>query len=410
MQNLWLGSQLYIGKAEQERFSITAIQERIARAREQAQLDALAIWVEDAPEIFDQVVRFCRECGIEAYLWFPVLADVNGYRIKEEDLVVTCAGQKGVGSIGRWPQLGTNGEDFLFICPNKPDALENVFAGFQQAIQHPDLMGVMLDRIRYPSAANGFETLFTCFCESCCDKFEKAQGGSLLHYKDKVAVFLDRLQNCANGALYDRDDFRATWEVAGLQPFTNFRNSNIFDLVKKFSAAARVRGLKVGLDLYSVSIASLVGQDYPLLSPLCDWIKPMSYCHAVGPAALPLETYCLWQALEISCPALKSPQGVLEKLLGVSLPEKKENLLRDGIYEEFFGLEMKKIQALPIGRTKVFAGIEAVQNPIFNIHIDEKILKRYLSSLHSSPDGFMASWNLMYIPDENLKVLRNQGS
>jgi hypothetical protein len=106
---------------------------------------------------------------------------------------------------------------------------------------------------------------------------------------------------------------------------------------------------------------------------------------------------------------LDHPKEILENLLGVSLPEKKENLLRDGIYEEFFGAEMKKIQAMPLGRTKVFAGIEAVQNPLFKIHIDAEILRRYLNSLSANPDGFMASWNLLYIPDENLKILRAYG-
>jgi hypothetical protein len=254
---------------------------------------------------------------------------------------------------------------------------------------------------------NGFETLFTCFCEECCEKFQKTFDGSLLHFKETVAVFLDALQHVPPHPLASRDGFMTLWETAGLGSFSDFRCASIFEAVKKFSDAARGRGLKVGLDLYSASLAALVGQDYALLSPLADWIKPMAYCHAVGPAALPLETYCLWQALQICCPGLPNPKQVLEELLGVSLPENREDLLEHGLSETVFGAEMKKIQAMALGQTKVFAGIEAVQNPLFRIHIDAEILGRYLKALQARPDGFMASWNLLYIPDENLKLLRS---
>ena len=60
-------------------------------------------------------------------------------------------------------------------------------------------------------------------------------------------------------------------------------------MVSELAGEVRAAGKTVGLDLFTPAIAPLVGQDYGLLAPLSDWVKPMSYCHAKGPAGLPLE-------------------------------------------------------------------------------------------------------------------------
>lgn len=54
-------------------------------------------------------------------------------------------------------------------------------------------------------------------------------------------------------------------------------------------AVIRRHGGKIGFDLFSPGLAPLVGQDYTALARLADWIKPMCYRVAVGPAGLRLE-------------------------------------------------------------------------------------------------------------------------
>ena len=86
----------------------------------------------------------------------------------------------------------------------------------------------------------------------------------------------------------------------------DFKKRSIARIVERFSEQARGRGLQVGLDLYSYSLAPLVGQDYELLSRAGDWIKPMTYCRAIGPAGLPLELACLLEAFQALMPAAGS--------------------------------------------------------------------------------------------------------
>jgi hypothetical protein len=193
-----------------------------------------------------------------------------------------------------------------------------------------------------------------------------------------------------------------------LEQFFDFRNRNIFEAVKRFSEYARSKNKHVGLDLYTPSLAPFVAQDYMLLSQCCDWIKPMSYCHVIGPAGVPLEISCLIQALEELCPNLHEQDIVqfFERVLQVPLPKSGEAILARGIPEEFVARELEKIDQLQLSDDLgIYPGIEAVKNPHFSLTIDQHILEKYLSHIQPKADGVIASWNVLYIPDENWKIM-----
>lgn len=380
----------------------------IRRARELAGIDGLMIWTDGELPLYRALARACRDCGVAPYLWFAVLADVQGLSFPESDLQLRFDGARGHGRIGAWAGLGTGGESFLFLCPNRAEPLQRVFQAYLRLLEGADFDGVMLDRIRYPSAVNGFESLFGCFCPDCEREYAALFGAPLSRMREAAAAFLARLQGLSWSQAEGWRSFARLWQEAGLEELFEFRRRSIARLVRRFAAAARERGLKVGLDLYSYSLSPLVAQDYGELAGSADWLKPMSYCHAVGPAGLPLEAACLLDGLASLCPRLAPDQvhRLVQNLLGWELPQPRERLLGEGLSESTLGIELDRIAAdRSLGRTPILAGIEAVHLPEFGVRITPEVLGRYLAEAASRPVGLVASWNLPDIPEENLRAL-----
>jgi hypothetical protein len=380
----------------------------IQRARELAGIDGLMLWTGGGPARYRSLVRTCRDCGVAPYLWFAVLADVQDLRFAESDLQLRFDGARGHGRIGAWAGLGAGGESFLFLCPNREEPLRRVFQAYLGLLEGAGFEGVMLDRIRYPSAVNGFESLFGCFCPDCEREFAARFAAPLSGMRQAAAAFLARLRDLGWSQVEGWRSFPRLWQEAGLEALGEFRRGSVTRLVRRFAAAARERGLKVGLDLYSYSLSPLVAQDYGELAPSADWLKPMSYCHAVGPAGLPLEAACLLDGLTRLCPRLAPEEvhALVQNLLGWELPRPRERLLGEGLAESTLGLELDRIAADPaLGRTPVLAGVEAVRLPEFGVRITPEVLDRYLAQTSSRGVGLVASWNLPDIPEENLRVL-----
>jgi hypothetical protein len=413
-----ISTQLFIGAQARKDFSLEQIKQRIASAKKYANIQRVMIWVDEpkqrlpesleTPGVFQDIVQICRAYDIETYLWFPMLADIPGYDAPEEALVASYTDNRGYGEIGRWEQLGAGDEKFLFLCPNNIPESAWVFRLYKNLVDLVDFNGVFLDRIRYPSCTNGFESLFTCFCDFCQEKFAARYGVALHSFKPKIADFVESLKQITAQELHKYDRLESLWQSAGLDRFFEFRNQNIAAAVKKFSEYARSKHKQVGLDLYTPSLAPFVSQDYQLLSQYCDWMKPMSYCHVIGPAGAPLEICCIIQALEMFCPNVSERDLIefFERVLGVTLPKSKQAILAQGIPETFVAKELAKIRNLPLPENiRIYPGVEAVKNPHFALNIDRDILERYLVQIQPYAPGFIASWNLLYIPDENWEII-----
>ena len=356
------------------------------------------------------IVQLCHEHDVSPYLWFPVLADIPGYEVQEKECVVSYQNERGYGNVGRWEKLGEGDEKFLFACSNNKPAVENIFRIYKNLVGQVDFDGVFLDRIRYPSCTNGFESLFTCFCDFCQTKFSTLYEMSLEPYRQKIADLLDKLKQLSAQELNRYHRLESLWDGIGLETFFEFRNTNVYERVNTFVDYARSKDKQVGLDLYTPSLASFVSQDYRLLSQGCDWIKPMSYCHVIGPAGVPLEICCLIQALQELCPTISERDLIrfFERVLEVPLPESKQEIVRLGIPEEFVARELEKITQLQLPENvEIHPGIEAVKNPHFDLNITEEILRGYLMPIQQDADGVIASWNILYIPDENWEIMED---
>ncbi len=409
MSRPWIATQLFVGRRELRELGVEGIERSIRDAREIAGVDALAIWPCEDPALLEKLSLTARQCGIQPYLWFPLLADPPGRKVLPGELVQLFDGGRGHGKSGAWEGLRGGQEDFLFACPNNPEYLEEALRVFQGLVERMQPAGVMLDRIRFPSPANGFEALFSCFCPRCRARFEAETGRPLSLMRDYARLFFGAIVTLHVAGLSSKwRSADAVWSSAGLGELAAFRARSICSAAGRLAEKARALGLKVGLDLFSPSLAGLVGQDYKALAGICDWMKPMTYCRAVGPAGLPLEISCLRRALRVLCPGRKEegPSGILSALLGWELPPTEQELLDRGLPVNIIASELESLRGLGLPpEVGIHAGIEAVRNPEFRIDVTAEILEASLAQARGRCQGIVASWNVLYIPKDNLARL-----
>ena len=405
MKKIWIGSQIFI--EEKNKLSFGDLKKLIFDGKKYLNLSSLMLWANNDYRLYENFIRICKEFEIESYLWVPILSDIPDYKISEEQLTLNYDGSCGYGETGLWRNPHQEKENFLFICPNNESAINSLFKLFKKTVDNFDFDGVFLDRIRYSSGTNGIESLFSCFCEYCKRKFYYKYNLPLNEYIKKFEGLLDNFKKITNEDIKKWPSFEYIWELFGIKKFMDFKNFNVYDIVKKFSDYARYKSKKIGADLYSLSLSKIVSQDYKMLQNCCDWIKPMMYCHAIGPAGIPLEIFCLINAFKIINNNLdeKNLLKLFENFIGIELPESLNILLEEGIPEEFLSVEIKKIENLGLsGKLKIYPGFETVKIPGLCV-IDERILGNYIEQIYDKAEGFIASWNLLDIPESNLKLI-----
>lgn len=409
MKRKWMGSQIVLNNVDNSLLQKKDyLRKKLSLAKDFFGLDTLIIWPNGNKKNLDLIKKICSDFNINTYLWYPILADISLFRIRPEQAVETFNGLQGYGIKGRWNQLGQEGEDFFFLCPNNQRIIGKIFTHYQEQISEGYFDGVFLDRIRFPSPANGLENLFTCFCQSCQDEFYVNYHEDLNNYRTMVKDIIKEIQTINLNDLANYNSFSDILIKDNLKKFFIFRKQSIYQITKKFADEAKRKGKLVGLDLFAPSLASLVAQDYQLLAKTCDWLKPMVYCHTTGPAGLPLELYCFIRALLDINQNLNENKLLQEfsRLLGVPLPGNINSLLKNGIPENIIYYEVQRIKNFNLPKkVSIHIGLEAVQIPGI-ANINSSILEKYLSSvMEIGIDGIVISWDLLKIPDENLKVV-----
>ncbi len=406
MQKTWIAVQVPAGR---DGSSTSEPERSLGRARELARADAVILQPAADLGLTARQVSAARKVGLEVLLWFPVLADNPGDRAPGSAPTRNADGSFGHGKSGAWQGLVGGEESFLFRCPNDAGNLAAVRGTLQSLLDSLDVDGVMLDKIRFPSPSNGLEALFCCFCESCRASFEQATGLSMDEVSRKCVALLGLLRSRGSSALASGwTDPGSFWKAAGVPELAAFRARSVTAAARELALLVRSRSLSVGLDLFSPSLAPLVGQDYEVLSGLCDWLKPMTYRAAVGPAGLPLEIASLWKALqEIDARGNgESARALLERVYPWGLPARECDLLKYGFSASVISSELLSLRRLRLAPgTKVHAGVEAVQMPQFGIHITTSDLEASLQAAGSLADGIVVSWDLRHIPEENLRLI-----
>ena len=409
MKKKWIGTQIVLNNIPSNYLHKNDnLKRKLAKAKESLDLDALIVWPDLHKKSLDLVREICKDFEIKTYLWYPVLADILVFKIEQEQAVEAFDGLYGYGKNGCWDKLGEGEEDFLFLCPNDEQNIRKIFNQYQNKIVESGFDGVFLDRIRFPSPSNGLETLFSCFCKSCQNKFHSTYGEDLENYRYQAKAVFEKFKTIDINYFRNCQSFSDFIIQDNLEKFYDFRKQNIYQVVKIFANKAKQMGKLVGVDLFAPSLAPLVSQNYQLLAKTCDWIKPMIYCHTSSPAGLPLELYCFMRAILNINPALDEGQLIREisRIIGVNLPTQINDLLKNGVSEDIICSEMQRIKELDLTESvNIYVGLEAVQIPGL-CNITEKILKKYLKSVtEADVKGMVLSWDLLKIPDENLKFV-----
>jgi hypothetical protein len=397
-----IAAQLSSVHSSEEELDPRRVAGYVAKAVREVPLDLLVVGWQERPRLYRALTardtRFCRE----VFLWYPLLSDYPGF--DPSHLTVSSDSRPSAGWAG---YEGTGiAETFKQACPNNPGSVSTSLARLEECMAAYEFDGVFIDKIRFPSMANGLREAFSCFCPFCVEK--AARWGLDL---EEVRAVLGRRAEGAGGAEGAEIPRGAPWLeklVDGrplLQRFLRFRADSITGLVAAVSERMKRMGKKTSLDVFSPLLAPLVGQDFPRLAPYADWMKPMIYRFGAGPSSLRTEIPSLIRGLGgyLGCgesAAARWAAANVAGLEGTSLERIEEaaplSLIRR---------ETENALRLFAG-TPLYLGVESVSIP-GRMEVRPSDVEEVLEiGAQAGVQGFMLSWDLLHTPIDNVRALR----
>lgn len=379
--------------------TVTAVQSIIP-------LSTLVVGSHEIPEIFRRLTSPTTKPVDEVYLWYNLLSDYPGQQPGEG--VVNFRGESGDGWQGWQNSSAEVEESFQFSCPNNPMVRQKTLSGLEALLQVYPFDGVFLDKFRFPSPAGGLEMALSCFCPHC---YQAA---------DRLGLDLNQVKAC----LQDWSIGRSTQVGATIPPgsawleslcqnypllqaFIRFRADSVTGLVREVRELTNRMGRKLALDLFSPAFAALVGQDYASLAALVDWVKPMTYRAAFGPAGLRLEVqsfvkgieriYHIPEAAILQWAERNDPDFTIAGYL-----QMLENLVPlDWMRNEIY-------HAVEYSRsTPVFMGLETVHFPGVIRITPDQVREMLTIGIEGRAQGAVISWDLLNTPLENIRVIKD---
>jgi hypothetical protein len=319
--------------------------------------------------------------------------------------VVNWKGERSRGW-GGWAEQNSEVEEtFRFICPNNPDAHRKTLRQLGDLLDRYPFDGVFLDKIRFPSPANGADEMLSCFCPHCC----RAAAATGLDLDAVINLFKSRDfagELSPSGSAGGRQWIdRLLHPGSVLARFLRFRCDSITGVVAEAAAEIRKRGRKVAPDLFSPSIAPLVGQDYPALARLADWAKPMTYRLAKGPASLRLEVPALADNLSA---LTRTDAETLARWCADHLPGFDRGTLKairdSAVPFAIVGAEIARAVAA-MTPVPVYFGLELVHYPGVIEVAPADVRGMVEAGRKAGAGGTIISWDLMHAPADGLSAL-----
>jgi len=353
----------------------------------------------DLPTALAQVCRdLTQKAGAKLFLWHPLLTANDA--IPHPD----------------WLTRGPSGEpmpgfqdmpEFTFLCPNHPEARAFVLRRLERLLDDGMYDGVFLDRIRYPSPAAHPDRRLACFCEHC-HRAATETGLNLTAVQRTLAHMLASIggiETFIHCLLEPRIDTNLHEYSAVLSAFLDFRAASVQRIVQEAAEMIHKKGLAVGLDCFSPALTRMVGQDLARLTRISEWIKVMTYLHALGPAGLPFELLDLAQWL-VEEKAIPEAQALtwLSTATQLPLPATRAVLREQGLPSEALAVEVD--HARVAGVRPLWMGIELVEIAGVS-HLDPAQLERDLQAVQvADVEGLVLSWDLWHIPLERLEQIK----
>ena len=398
-----VGAQLSTPHFSPDALDPVGMLETVRRVQEAIDLDLLIVGFREAPEAFREFCGPGRPVE-DTSLWCGVLSDTEG--LADLDLVVNWRGERSRGW-GGWAEKGSGVEEtFRFACPNNPAARQKAIGRLRELLARYAFAGVFLDKIRFPSPANGVDEMLSCFCDHCRDAAERVD----LDLDTVVKALADRAIDPGGSLGETRGDEPSPWLVAllagspVLSRFFRFRADSVARLVGELAEEAQRMGRKVSLDLFSPCLAGLVGQDYARLKRHCDWAKPMTYRLAQGPAGLRLEIPALIEGVA-SCFGLYEERIVEWSARHAAfdsdmLLETRQSAVPISFIQAEIDAAVRALAPVP-----VYFGLELIRQPgvidVDPAHVADMVK----AGRAANAAGLVISWDLMHAPIDCVRAL-----
>lgn len=403
MKHGWtIGAQLSTSHSPSDAIRVDGMLAAIERVRAEIRLDLLVVGAREEPDIFRAMTGAGRPVG-QVFLWYNLLSDIDG--MEAADLVVDWRGERSRGW-GGWAEKGAEvSETFRFACPNNPAVRTKTLRRLSELLGRYPFSGVFLDKLRFPSPANGLDEVVSCFCDHC----HRAARASDLDLDAVARLFADCAVVAETPPSADRAGPAWLEALAAANPllarFLRFRMDSVTRLVAEAQAEASRLGRQVALDLFSPGLASLVGQDYPALSRHCAWAKPMTYRVALGPAGLRLEIPALVEgvarmfAVEEGDIADWAARHVAA-FDGETLRETRDGAVPLPLIQAEIGAAVGAMAPQP-----VYFGLELVGHPGV-IDITPALVRDMVhAGRAANAAGLVISWDLMHAPMDGVRAL-----
>jgi hypothetical protein len=405
MNKTWtIGAQVSTSHSSEGSLTVEGVLEAIERVNDEIGLDVLVVGARESPEIFEALCGPGRPVS-NVYLWYNMLSDIAG--MEESDLVVNWRGERSSGWGGWSEKRSQVDETFRFVCPNNPAPRAKTLRRLEELLNIYAFTGVFLDKIRFPSPANGLEEVASCFCDDC-----RASAGAVgLDLEEVARLFQDPAAVTA-GTTSTSDGVDWLSVVADGTPplsrFLRFRMESITAIAAEAHGIASGLGRRVGFDLFSPGLAPLVGQDYRALSRFAEWIKPMTYRVAEGPAGLRLEIPSLAEGVSrmfgvdetrISRWAARHVRGFDAGALQATR--------NDAVPLPLISAEIEAAvkSAAPV---PVYFGLELVRHPGV-VDITPALVRDMVQAARAAqPAGAFISWDLMHAPMDGVRALAEE--
>jgi hypothetical protein len=363
----------------------------LRRAAEIAPLTDLCLGWNLPQALIAAVGDEARRQGQRLWLWQPLLSG-DGVFVPRADATV--------GRDGRpipWPREMA---EFAFDCPVRRSGRDAALVRLDDAIDGADWDGVLLDKIRWPSPTRDPAADLTCFCGEC--RQEASSAGVDL---EAVAQRLDRGAADGDARIGLLREMLGVDQGEPLASFMSWRTARITEAVAEAARLVRSRRgpgrqpMRVALDVFTPSLAQLVGQDIGELAPLGELTKAMMYLGTHGPAGLPYELCGLTTWLADG--GVEDPVGVLGDTLGYALPP--HATVCDGVLSpRVFATEIERLRQL--AGSGAAAGIDAVGIAAIAV-LDDATLRSVTRMAVSAGVDLVLSWDLWAVAPQRLEVV-----
>jgi len=329
------------------------------------------------PELYKDTQKYLSQRGIEFYFWTPVFSEID---VLKECIPLIDYQGKGIENY-TWHEQ----EDFTFYCCNHPQNSFNFLRVFEENFSSIGFTGVFLDKIRYPSFANGLQGVFTCFCPHCQIKYKSAGFDPM----DLEGLISKLKQESSPFGITKYYQGKYSFENDVWNKFFNLKSQFISDAVKRIAYYFVEKQYKIGLDVMSPFVSQFVGQDIKTLSSFSDFVKPMMYRMTNAPAGLPFELEHLLQKIGSN----ESQRNAFYRIL--DFDPLKHPFDIDFAVKELEGLAQTT-------QSPIYPGLEI--NRIKDIaEVSPSYIEETIEAYGQvGVKGFVLSWNLLDAPEENV--------